>query len=72
MTQILVLSLTDIQASRLRSIAEFEGECPENMLKTLIARGHHRYEQEVDEVMAEIEAARACARCGCMDGEGWQ
>lgn len=71
MTQILVLSLTDIQASRLRSIAEFECESLESMLKTLIARGHHRYEQEVDEVLAEIEASRACARCGCTDCEGW-
>lgn len=63
MSQILVLTLTDIQASRLRSIAEFEGEDPEGMIKTLIARAHHRYEQEVDAVLAEIEFLRCCERC---------
>ena len=71
MTQILVLTLTDIQASRLRSIAEFEGDDPEGMLKTLIARGHHRYEQEVDAVLEEIEQLRCCERCGCNDKDAW-
>lgn len=55
MTKIIVLSLTDLQAARLREMADFEGESVEGMIKTLIIRGFHRYEAESAAIIAEVE-----------------
>ncbi|UWQ83126.1 hypothetical protein [Leisingera caerulea] len=59
MTTILVLPLSSTQASRLREMADFEGETLEGMIKTLITRGFWDYESEVSAMIAEMEELRS-------------